>query len=117
MQLPHKKERLNRKRGTLVHVCTVSGRINDSGVLSLSVIITHWINTHLHVKSGRVDAVELSEAFPQHTEPHGGLHHINALQVEVVDGVEAGDASGVGHSQPQELLCCGSDCLAGRVVP
>lgn len=64
-----------------------------------------------------MDAVELSEAVLQHAEPHGGLHHVDALQVEVVDGVEAGNASGTGHGQSQELLCCSGDGLAGRVVP
>lgn len=64
-----------------------------------------------------MDAVELSEAVLQHAEPHGGLHHVDALQVEVVDGVQAGDAAGAGHGQSEELLCCGGDGLAGRVVP
>lgn len=97
-----------------MRVCDLSERINN---LSVFCARSTHANTHLHVKGGRVDAVELSEAVLQHAEPHGGLHHVNALQVEVIDGVQAGDASGAGHSQSQELLCCGGDGLAGRVVP
>lgn len=73
-------------------------------------------HTHLLRKSGRVDAVELSEAVLQHTKPHRALHHIHALQLEVVHGVEAGDASGAGLSQSQELLRCRGDGLAWRVI-
>ncbi len=74
-------------------------------------------NTHLLCESGRVDAVELSEAVLQHAEPHGVLHHIHALQLEVVHGVQARYAAGAGLGQPQELLGRRGDGLAGRVIP
>lgn len=53
---------------------------------------------HLLCKSGRMDAVEIFEAVLQHTEPHGVLHHIDALQLEVVHGVKGRYAAGVGLS-------------------
>lgn len=64
-----------------------------------------------------MDAVELFEAVLQHAEPHGALHHIDALQLEVVDGVQAGYAAWAGFSQPEELLCCCGNGLAGWVEP
>ena len=76
-----------------------------------------YADTHLLCKSGRVDAVESLEAVLQHAEPHGALHYINALQLEVVYGVEGRDAVGVGLGQSQELLRCRGDGLAGRVMP
>lgn len=64
-----------------------------------------------------MDAVESLEGVLQHPEPHGVLHHVNALQLEVVYGVEGRYAVGVGLSQSQQLLCCRGDGLAGRVKP
>lgn len=77
------------------------------------------INTHTHLlgKSGRVDAAELSEAVLQHAKPHGPLHHIHALQMEVVHRVEACYAAGAGLGQSQELLGCCGDGLTRRVEP
>lgn len=73
--------------------------------------------THLLSKSGRVDAVELSEAVSQHAKPHGALHHVDALQLEVVHRVKACYAAGAGLGQSQELLGCRGDGLARRVEP
>lgn len=64
-----------------------------------------------------MDTVELFEAVLQHAEPHGALHHIDALQLEVIDGVQAGYAAWAGFSQPQELLCRRGNGLAGWVEP
>lgn len=82
-------------------------------------LMSWWWNpkTHLLCKSGRMDAVEIFEAVLQPTEPHGVLHHINALQLEVIHRVKGCYAAGVGLSQSQELLCCCGDGLAGRIVP
>lgn len=64
-----------------------------------------------------MDAVEILEALLEHVAPHGALHHVHALQLEVVDGVEARYAAGVGLGQSQELLRRRGDGLPGRVMP
>lgn len=64
-----------------------------------------------------MDAAEISEAVLQQTPPHGVLHHINTLQLEVVDRVKGRYAAGVGLGQSQELLRRRGDGLAGRIVP
>ncbi len=74
-------------------------------------------NTHLLCESGRVDAVELFQAVLQHAEPHGVFHHTDALQLQVVHGVEARYATRAGLGQSQELLGRRGDGLARRVEP
>lgn len=64
-----------------------------------------------------MDAVEIPEAVLQNTEPHGGLHHINALQLEVIHGVKGCYATGVSLCQSKQLLCRRGDGLTGRVKP
>lgn len=63
-----------------------------------------------------MDAGEILQALLQHPESHGVLHHIDALQLEVVHGVEGRQAAGVGLGQSQELLARRGDGLAGGVV-
>lgn len=73
--------------------------------------------SHLLRERGRVDAIEFSEAVPQHAETHGGLDNVHALQLEVVDRVEGGDADRVGLGQPQELLGGRGNGLTGWFGP
>lgn len=74
-------------------------------------------NTHLLCESWRVDAAEISEAVPQHAEPHGVLDHIDALQLKIVHGVEGCYPARISLGQSQELLGRRGDGLARRVIP
>lgn len=64
-----------------------------------------------------MDAVEVPQAVLKHTEPHGALHHVHALQLEVVHRVQGGHAARVRLGQAQQLLRRRGDGLAGRFGP
>lgn len=64
-----------------------------------------------------MDAGEALQAVLQHAQPHAALHHVHALQLQVVDGVQGRHAAGVGLGQSQQLLRCRGDGLAWRLVP
>lgn len=61
--------------------------------------------------------MEIAETVPQHTETHGGFDHVNAVELEVVHGVEGRDPTGVGLGQSQQLLGGSGDGLARWVMP
>lgn len=120
-------EKIDGKRGrrrgveTVCQTCLCSLYECSNFITAISgqcLEVTHTLtHTHLFWEGGWVDAVEVFEAVLQHAQPHGALHHIHTLQLEVVHWVKGHHPAWVGLHQSQEFLGCRGDGLTRRIKP